>query len=114
VKFSTILHCFSVEVQHLLLQQLGTPTNHDALVAHPSSGEIIRYNPGMLPIWLIYLPLSCALVVENLLVCSYCFSTSKTNKSKKRTSTVWLRICCLEEQDWVEKKTAAENANHFI
>jgi hypothetical protein len=87
VKFSTILHCFSVEVQRLLLQHVGTPTNHDALVAHPSSGEIIRYNPGMLPIWLICLPLSCAFVVENLLTCSYCFSTSKTNKSEKRTST---------------------------
>jgi hypothetical protein len=87
VKFSTILHCFSVEVQRLLLQHVGTPTNHDALVAHPSSGEIIRYNPGMLPIWLICLPLSCAFVVENLLTCSYWFSTSKTNKSEKRTST---------------------------
>lgn len=37
------------EFMYLLLQHVGTPTNHHALVVHPNTGEIMRYNPCMLP-----------------------------------------------------------------
>jgi len=39
----------------LLLQHVGTPTNHHALVAHPNTGEIMRYNPCMPPFQLVLL-----------------------------------------------------------
>lgn len=44
------------KVTCLFLQHVGTPTNHHALVVHPNTGEIMRYNPCKFPfpIALIY------------------------------------------------------------
>jgi cellulose synthase A len=48
----------------LLLQHVGTPTNHHALVAHPNTGEIMRYNPCMLPFQLVLLYFPCATAIS--------------------------------------------------
>lgn len=48
--------CYTgTKVMSLLLQHVGTPTNHHALVMHPNTGEIVRYNPCMLPFQLVLL-----------------------------------------------------------
>jgi len=37
------------------LQHVGTPTNHHALVVHPNTGEIVRYNPCKFPFQIVLL-----------------------------------------------------------